>query len=323
MTRRSIGQLAENESIQEIYIASNKQLRPNRQGNLYLQLQLSDKTGNVNAMMWNATDTVYRKFDDGDYVKVQGNSQFYNGAMQVIVTHIEKVDATEVDDNDFVQLGSIQVDQYQAELAQTVRSFKNIHLRNLGECFLIDEPFMDRFRRAPAGVKQHHAYTGGLLEHVVNLMKLCAAVAPFYPEIDAELLVFGAMVHDLGKLDELTYDRGFSYSDEGQLVGHLVMGVSIIERKIAEAEKLSGESFPHDLAVRIKHMVVSHHGKLEFGSPKVPMTLEALALHYLDSLDAHVHGFGKLLADDVNPDSHWTIFNAQIGRKLYKGPSVD
>jgi len=323
MTRRSIGQLAENESIQEIYIASNKQLRPNRQGNLYLQLQLSDKTGNVNAMMWNATDSVYRKFDDGDYVKVQGNSQFYNGAMQVIVTHIEKVDPTEVDDNDFVQLGTIQVDQYQAELAQTVRSFKNIHLRNLGECFLIDEPFMDRFRRAPAGVKQHHAYTGGLLEHVVNLMKLCAAVAPFYPEIDAELLVFGAMVHDLGKLDELNYDRGFSYSDEGQLVGHLVMGVSIIERKIAEAEKLGGEPFPHDLAVRIKHMVVSHHGKLEFGSPKVPMTLEALALHYLDSLDAHVHGFGKLLADDVNPDSHWTIFNTQIGRKLYKGPPAD
>ena len=319
MSRKSITQLGENESVNEVYIASSKQLRPNRQGNLYLQMQLSDKTGIVNAMMWNANETVYKKFEDGDYVKIQGTSQFYNGAMQVIVTHVERIDPSQVDEADFMQLSPQKVEDLLQDLASQLRSIRNIHLRNLAECFLIDEDLIGKFRKSPAGVKNHHAYEGGLLDHVVSLLHLCKAVAPFYPQVDEDLLALGVLFHDLGKVDELSTDKGLAYSDEGQLIGHLVSGVSIVDRLIVEAEKLSGEPFPKELALRIKHMVVSHHGRLEYGSPKVPMTAEALALHYLDSLDAHMHGFDRLLADDANSDSRWTSYSPQFGRKLYKG----
>lgn len=322
MSRREIASLGENETIDEVYLVSSKQLRPNRQGNLYLQMQISDKSGQVNGMMWNANDHVYRKFEDGDYVRVQGTSQFYNGAMQIIVTSLDRVDPKDVDESHFVQLGGAEIDRLRGELAGMLRAMKNPHLRNLAECFLIDEEFMQRFCRAPAGVKNHHAYHGGLLEHVVNLMKVTQAIAPFYPQVDADLLLIGAFTHDLGKIDELSYDKGFSYSDEGQLIGHLVMGVSLIDQKAAEAEKLGGEAIPQELVLRVKHMVVSHHGKLEFGSPKVPMTLEALALNYLDTLDAHVISYGQLMKEDVNTDSPWTIYHSSIGRKLYKGEST-
>lgn len=319
MARRNVAQLGENESIQEVYAVSGKQLRPNRQGNLYLQMSLSDRSGIVNAMMWNANETLYRKFEDGDYIRIQGTSQFYNGAMQIIVTSIEKVDPSEVDEGDFLQIGPQQADALFNELASQLRSIRNVHLRNLAEVFLIDEDLIARFRKSPAGIKNHHAYEGGLLEHVVSLLQIAKAVAPFYRQVDEDLLTIGVLLHDIGKIDELSADKGLAYTDEGQLIGHLVSGVNLVDRLIADAEKLGGEPFPRELALRIKHMVVSHHGRLEYGSPKVPMTSEALCLHYLDSLDAHMHGFEKLLADDVNVDSHWTSYSPQFGRKLYKG----
>jgi len=319
MTKRYITQFSENENLTDVFLVSGKQLRPNRQGNLYLQMQLTDKTGSVNAMLWNANDSVYRKFEDGDYLRVQGTTQFYNGAMQIIATHIEKVDAADVDDSDFSQISQQKVDELLNELATQLRSIQNEHLRNLAESFLIDEELIASFRRAPAGIKNHHAYEGGLLEHVVALIKVARAIAPFYPEVDEDLLSIGVLFHDIGKVDELSVDKGLAYSDEGQLLGHLVSGVSIFDRVAAEAEKLSGQPFPAELSLRIRHMIVSHHGKLEFGSPKVPMTPEALALHYLDSLDAHMHGFQRLIADDANADSNWTSYSPQFGRKIYKG----
>jgi 3'-5' exoribonuclease len=189
----------------------------------------------------------------------------------------------------------------------------------LAECFLVDDQFMAKFSRAPAGVKNHHAYVGGLLHHVVNLMEVVIRVACCYPAIDADLLLMGAFVHDLGKIDELCYDRGFSYSDEGQLIGHLVMGVALLEAKVAEAERFTGEPVPAETVLRLKHMIVSHHGQYEFGSPKLPMTLEAVALHHLDNLDAKVHSFQQQMRDDPNVESPWTSFNHNLGRKLFKG----
>jgi 3'-5' exoribonuclease len=150
-------------------------------------------------------------------------------------------------------------------------------------------------------------------------MELCAVVAPRFPEIDPELLLLGAFLHDMGKIDELTYERDLGYSDEGQLIGHVVMAVSMVEAKAKEAAKLSGEEFPAELLLRLKHMIVSHHGEYEFGSPKLPMTLEAIALHYLDNLDAKIYSVGQILKEDVNSDSPWTSFNAAMGRKFFKG----
>lgn len=319
MARRYITQLGERENLDEVFLASEKQLRTNRNGNLYLQIRLADKTGSITAMLWNASDSVYSAFDNGDYLRVRGTTQFHNGNLQVILQKFEVVDPKTVDEADFTTLAAADVDRLAGRLQQLLRGMRNVRLRELAEAFLIDEDFMTRFGSAPAGVKNHHAYRGGLLDHVVSLMELCSIVAPRYKDIDSDLLLMGAFLHDMGKIDELVYERDLGYSDEGQLIGHVVIAVGILNDKIREAEKLSGEEFPRELKLRLQHMIVSHHGEYEYGSPKLPMTLEAVALHYLDNLDAKIFSLGQLIRDDVNTDSNWTPFQASLQRKLYKG----
>lgn len=321
MPRRFVNQLGGQEALDQVFLAAQKQLRPNRNGNLYLQVELSDRTGSVSARMWNASEADYRSFDDGDFVRVEGSTQVFQGAVQVIANQIMRVTSEEVDPADFMPLSPAQIDELVGQFTAKMRSLRNPHLRNLAECFLLDEELFRKFTRAPAGVKNHHAYLGGLLEHVVSLMTVADLVAPCYPALDRDLLIVGAFLHDLGKVDELTYERGFAYSDEGQLVGHVVMGVSLLEQKIREAEKLSGEPIPPELVLRLKHLIVSHHGEYEFGSPKLPMTLEAVALHLLDNLDAKLHALKQLLRDDPNKDSAWTTYHAAMSRKFYKGPA--
>ena len=177
---------------------------------------------------------------------------------------------------------------------------------------------MAKFVKAPAGMKNHHAYQGGLLEHVLSLLELVLVVAPRYPQLDAELLLVGAFIHDSGKVDELAYERDISYTDQGQLLGHILIAISMLDEKIRETERLGGEPFPDDLANEIKHIIASHHGQYEYGSPKLPMTLEAVTLHHLDNLDAKIHSFDQLMRDDANVDSRWTQYHANLGRKLYK-----
>jgi 3'-5' exoribonuclease len=318
MPRRFINQLGEREAVDEIFLASEKQLRPNRNGNLYLQLRLSDRTGTVNAMMWNANEGIYQAFENGDFVHVQGTAQVYNGNLQIIVNQIDAAEPRNINADDFVHLSDAHLANLLARLRELLRSMDDRELKQLAECFFDDEPLMRRFAAAPAGIKHHHAYPGGLLEHVVQLMTLIQSVTPHYPRLNADLLLMGGFLHDIGKIDELLYDRGLAYSDEGQLIGHLVQGVSILERKLQDYERRQGEAFSEPLAMQLKHMIVSHHGKLEFGSPKVPMTLEAMALHYLDDMDAKLHSFEQLMRDDANVDSAWTVYHAQLGRKLFK-----
>ncbi|MCA9121322.1 MAG: HD domain-containing protein [Planctomycetaceae bacterium] len=322
MSRQFVNQLTENETVDEVFLVSEKQLRTNRNGNLYLAVRLSDKSGSLSGMMWNATERISDGFENGDYVRVHGTTQLYNGMLQMIVTRLEPVVPEKVIDADFVTLSSTDVDKLAGELADMLRAIKNYHLRTLAECCLADETFMGKFTSAPAGIKNHHAYRGGLLEHVLSLMKLSAVVAPHYEGLDSDLLLMGAFLHDIGKIDELTYERDLSYSDEGQLIGHIVMAVSMLEDKIRDAEKRSGETFPSELALRLKHMIVSHHGQYEFGSPKLPMTLEAIALHFLDNLDSKIYTVKQLIADDANTASTWTPYQPALGRKFYKGEEV-
>jgi len=319
MGRRYVKQLAEQETVDEVFLAAGKQLRPNRNGNLYLQVDLSDRTGTIGARMWNATESLYRSFDNGDFVRVEGTTQLFQGALQLIATRIARVEPTDVIEDDFNRLAAVEVDKLVLRLSEILRGMTNPHLRNLAECFLLDEEFLAKFTRAPAGIKHHHAYQGGLLEHVVNVMEVVTRIAPFYPQIDRDLLVMGAFLHDIGKIDELTYDRDLAYTDEGQLIGHLVMAVGILEEKAREAEKLAGEQVPVETVLRLKHLIVSHHGEYEYGSPKLPMTVEAIALCLLDNLDAKVFTFHQQLRDDPNVTSPWTHYHPTLGRKLFKG----
>jgi 3'-5' exoribonuclease len=319
MSRRYVNQLTFQEAVDQVFMVSEKQLRPNRNGNLYLQMELSDRSGKIAARMWNASEGVYKAFDNGDYLHVEGTTQLFQGAVQLIATRLAKVQPGEVNADDFSPVGTVEVDKLVRRLGEILRGLDNPALQTVAECFLMDEAFMAKFTRAPAGIKHHHAYPGGLLQHVVNLMEVVLRVSPCYPQVDRNLLLMGAFLHDLGKVDELRYDREMAYSDEGQLIGHLVMAVGMLEVKIAQAEKLSGEPLSAETVLRLKHMIVSHHGEYGYGSPKLPMTLEAVALYCLDNLDAKLNGFHQLLRDDPNVDSSWTAFYANLDRKLFKG----
>src|SRR5688500_15851423 len=212
--RRFVNQLGERENIDQVFLVADKQLRANRNGNLYLQLRLMDKTGLLTGMLWNATDQIFNSVGTGNYLRVSGTTQVYNGQMQMIITRVEPADPRQVDDQDFVTVSSEEIDKLAARLAELLRGVKNVHLRSLAECFLADDEFMGKFTTAPAGIKNHHAYRGGLLAHVVSLMELCRVVAPLYPGLDPDLLLLGAFLHDASKTDELAYERELGYTDE-------------------------------------------------------------------------------------------------------------
>ena len=237
----------------------------------------------------------------------------------MIAKRIERVEPDDVEPREFIPEPPPESEQRLARLRELLRGLADPNLKTLAECFLIDEQLMYQLALAPAGTKHHHAYHGGLLEHAVALMELADRVAPCYPQVNRDLLMFGAFLHDLGKTRELSYHRGFEYTDEGQLLGHLVVAIEMLDAKLVEAERLDGEPVPPETVLRLKHMLLSHHGEYEFGSPKVPMTPEALALHVLDLLDSKINAFDQIMREDPNSDSPWTTYQPLLGRKLYKG----
>jgi 3'-5' exoribonuclease len=317
--RRFVSQLAHNEQVEQVFLASEKQLRPNRNGNLYLQVELSDRSGKINARMWNASEEDYKAFENGDFVHVDGATQLFQGNIQMIFTRVRRARPDEVCEADFITLQSADVDRMRDRLVEILANIETPPLQRLVKAFVDDESFMDKFCLAPAGMKNHHAYRSGLLEHVVSLMELVLVVAPKYPQLDQDKLLVGAFLHDAAKVDELSYERDIAYTDEGQMLGHMVMAVSMVDQKVAECIRQDGMPMPEKLVTEIKHMIVSHHGEYEYGSSKLPMTLEAVALHHLDNLDAKIASFTQLMKDCPNVDSPWTQYFTQIGRKLYKG----
>jgi 3'-5' exoribonuclease len=319
MSRLAIQQLTDGENLDEVYMVSDKQLRTNRQGNLFIQLELRDRTGAISARLWNANEQQFRTINDGDFLRIKGKVQLFQGALQVLFTQFESVSPDQVALEDFVPRVEQDIHRLYDRLRQHLLKLGDPHLRALAECFLIDDAFVNAFCKAPAGVRNHHAYLGGLLEHVVTMLDAADSIAPLYPELNRDLLMMGIFLHDIGKTRELSYDRVFGYTDEGQLVGHIDIGVEMLTEKIARAPDLIGEPFPRELLLRLKHMIVSHHGTYEFGSPRLPMTPEAIALHYLDNLDAKVHSFLRDIREDNNATSAWTLYNQGNQRRLFNG----
>lgn len=317
--RRFIKNLADGDNIEEIYLVVDKQLRANRNGNLYLQLDLRDRSGSINARLWNAPEPVVRTFEIGDFLRVRAKVQLFQGSLQLILSHLDRIDTHQVDLADFLPCTEQDVSKLYERMRTFLRKMSNHHLRALAECFMMDGDFVRDFCRCPAGVRNHHAYLGGLLEHVVTLLDAADRLAPLYPDVDRDLLTMGVFIHDIGKVRELTFDRAFGYSDEGQLIGHLIIGVEMLNDAVRKVPELTGEPFPTELLLRLKHMILSHHGTYEFGSPRLPMTPEAIALHQLDNLDAKVHTFTRDIREDGNKASAWTPFNPSLQRRLYKG----
>ncbi|MBI2804876.1 MAG: HD domain-containing protein [Planctomycetes bacterium] len=319
MSRRTIQLLTDNEAIDEVYMVTDKQLRTNRQGNFYLQVELRDRTGAITARLWNANEPQFRSFNEGDFLRIKGKVQLFQGALQVVFTQFERVDAGKVALEEFVPRVEQDIHKLYDKLKQLLLKLGDPHLRALAECFFMDDAFVTAFCQSPAGIRNHHAYIGGLLEHVVTMLDAADRLAPLYPELNRDLLLMGVFLHDIGKTVELSCDRVFGYTDEGQLIGHIDIGVEMLNAKAAKVPDLTGEPFPRETFLRLKHMIVSHHGSYEFGSPRLPMTPEAIALHYLDNLDAKLHSFLRDIREDKNTTSSWTPYNQGIQRRLFKG----
>lgn len=318
MKRQSIAQLQARENVDEIYRVADKQIRSNRQGNDYILLQLMDESGQISGLRWNAGQSIYETFQKGDFLRVVGTTQLHNGMLQIIVRDFSTVDAEQVDESDFSKSKPAEVENLLEQLKTALLSVTCPQLSRLVESYLNDEELMASFKQAPAGVKTHHAYEGGLLRHVVDLIQIADAVAPRYPQLNRDLLLVGVFLHDLGKIEELNFGTEMSYSDPGQMLGHLVQGVVELQIRVNKIKAETGEPIPDEIVWRLQHMIVSHHGQLDHGSPKVPMTIEAIVLAYLDDMDAKVNAATELIEADRNSDSQWTSYHPTIGRKLYK-----
>lgn len=322
MPHRMLRQLQDGDSVEDVYLAGNKALRINRQGNPFLQVELRDRSGSMIARLWNATEQHFQAFREGECVFVRGKAQLFQGNMQLILTEIRPATSDQWDPRDFLPQSEIDVSVLWNRLRQLLQ-FKNPHLRALFHTFLQDETLMQGLVRAPAGTRVHHPYLGGLLEHIVHMLEIAHRILsdenPIYQGIDRELVLMGIFLHDIGKVRELAYATHFAYSDEGQLVGHMVLGIEILQDKIRQVETLLGESFPQELLLRLKHIIVSHHGDPESGSPCVPMTPEAMAVHLIDHLDSRLHMILRELREDRFPDRPWTEYNPYLERRVFRG----
>jgi 3'-5' exoribonuclease len=271
----------ENNTVTSYFLLTSMQVREKKQGGQYLALIVSDRTGSLEARMWDEVADPIEFCSEGSYVKVQGDISRYNGKFQITLKKMRLAADSEIDPKDFQPATKFDVEAMWGELRGYVAGFRSEDLKRLVFSFLDDPQVGPAFKDAPAAKRLHHAWLGGLLEHVVTLVRVCLAAVPFYPEVDSDLLVTGAILHDIGKVRELEWKSSFSYTLEGQMVGHISIAQGMLREKVREIAP-----FPEKLAVLVEHMILSHHGKYEFGSPKLPMTPEAILLSALDDLEA-------------------------------------
>jgi len=308
-----VSELEPGKVVVTIFVVHSKEVRQKKTGEPYLSLHLGDRTGEIEAKMWDNVAEVVDTFQRDDFVKVKGLLQIYNNRPQLTVHKLQRLSDAEVDPADYFPASQRNPDEMLAELREIVSGIQNPHLKALVELFLNDEEIAQRYKKAPGAKSIHHAYLGGLIEHVLSLCQLCRLAAQHYKILDLDLLLAGAVLHDVGKIYELNYDRGFGYSSEGQLVGHIAIAVRLLERKLSLLP-----DFPERLRTLVEHLILSHHGLLEFGSPKVPVFLEAMALHYLDDLDAKMDCMRAIVEQDRQVEGHWTGYSPSLERVVLK-----
>ena len=312
-----IKDIAANSRVAGTYLAKEKKLLKGKTGKPYLLLRLTDRTGEVEARIWDRVEACGSRFQAGDLIRVSGEAVSYQGILQVKVQDVSQVaPSTDVSLMEFVpeyQEAMRASEMRHAELLGIVGAVKDEGLRALVQAFLQDPGLREGWLTAPAAKKLHHARLGGLLEHTVSLCKLVEMVCPHYPDLRKDLLLAGAVLHDVGKIKELSSPWAPDYTTEGRLLGHVMIGVEMIE------ERLPQYSLPEQQAMELKHMVLSHHGQFEYGSPRRPKTLEALVLYMLDDLDAKFDAFHKHLLNDTAGEEEWTSYHSLFDRYLYKG----
>jgi 3'-5' exoribonuclease len=315
MKKEFIQDLRAGESVEEIFVLAEKNLAQKRNGEKYLTITLSDRTGRIRGVVWDDVDRIASTTSTGEFVRVNGAVAEYKGALQLVVRDMAVSSPEAVDPADFVPATNRDVDKMFARLVEITSNMVNTHLKRLFELFWADDLFAQAFKTAPAAKKMHHAYLGGLLEHTLSMTVLADRIVPHYSGIDRDILIAGVILHDIGKVREFVYDTKIDYSDEGRLVSHIVIAVQILEEKLRLIE-----DFPRQQAVLLKHMIISHHGAREFGSPEPPKTIEAVLLHYIDEIDARVNGIRDFMAaEDTNEP--WTSYHRLLERHFFRGRS--
>src|SRR5437762_11574042 len=301
----------ENKVIVSSFVVTTKQVKPKQSGEPYLALTLADRCGQIEAKMWDNVEDALGTFEQDDFLKVKGLLNKYKNRFQITIHKLRRLADSEVDFADYLPKTTKDVDELWRTLTEFVQSFQNPDLRSLVQAFMADPEISAAYRNAPAAKTLHHAYIGGLLDHVVSLFRSCDLVCRNYPQINRDLLLTGAFLHDIGKIHELSYTRSFSYTSRGQLLGHMIIELEMLQAKIAVIP-----GFPNEVKTLLEHLIISHHGQYEFGSPKLPMFPEALLLHYLDDLDSKMESMRAHFEREAANESRWTTYNASIGRTL-------
>jgi 3'-5' exoribonuclease len=302
----------------EVFVVSKKDLRQRQSGSKFISLVVSDKSAKISAKIWQATDSMYKTIPQAGYLRLKARIDEYRGEPQMIIEGIRPVDPTSVNLADLLPCTSKDVEAMWKRTLEILRKIKNKDLLILLKQFITDPEFVAAYKRAPAAVTFHHAYIGGLMEHTLSLLETAAAILPLYPQVNADLVLAGLFLHDIGKIKELSANAVFEYTDEGQLVGHIVQATIWIEQKAAEAEKECGGRFPTDLKCVLQHIVLAHHGEYEFGSPKLPAMAEAAMVHYIDVMDAKVQAFCAAVDGCHDDESRWTDWVRSLNTRVYR-----
>ena len=318
MAHKFIEEINPGQTVNDIYLAREPILRSTTRGDLYIAMYLCDRTGQLNGRMWQATEAVYNSLPKPGFVHIQGRSELYQNNMQIIINNVTVVDSDKVNLEDFLARTDKDISQMFEEVKSIMANIKNPQLKTLINAFLADDEMMEQFRTAPAAAKLHHSYLGGLLEHTHSVLQMAVAILPFYPQAQADLVLAGAFLHDIGKTEELTYDISFSYTDSGQLIGHITKAIVMLNQK---ADALAAKGKPVDQAIvdALGHIILAHHGRYEFGSPKLPATLEAFMVNYIDDLDAKMNQVTAAI-DNEKSDSNWTTWQRALETRIYRKP---
>jgi 3'-5' exoribonuclease len=313
MKKVFIKEINENDKVESIFLVKQKSISFTKAGTPYLNLTLIDKTGEVNGKVWEQAEKLAKLFQKDDFIKIKSTAVTYQNSLQLNISSIIPLSPSEIDITNFLPQAKNDIEQTFLKLKALIEEVSNAHLKKLLDLFIADDQLIRLFKIAPAAKKMHHVYLGGLLEHTLSLSNLILQISKHYEGLNVDLLLTGGILHDIGKIHELTYSRSFDYSDSGRLIGHITLGVEMINEKIRLIP-----DFPQELAVELRHLIISHHGEYQYGSPKRPKTLEAFILYYLDDLDAKVEEIQSFIQREEENQTKCAGYHQMLERFIYK-----
>ena len=316
MPHKFINEIEPGQPISDIYIVKDPILRSTTKGDLYIAMFLCDRSGQLNGRMWQASEAIYNALPKPGFVQIQGRSELYQNNLQIVVNSISVVDKSKIKIEDFLARTDKDVEKMFDEIKEILGRIQNSNIKMLLREFLSDEELMKKFKNAPAAMKLHHSYIGGLIEHTYTMLKVADSILSLYPQVQADLVRAGIFLHDIGKTEELEYDMVFSYTDSGQLIGHIAQGLLILKQK-ADGLAAKGKAIDKTILDAIGHIIISHHGQYEFGSPKLPATAEAYMVNYIDDMDAKIGQVTEAIENEMS-DSNWTGWQKALETRLYR-----